>query len=77
PSHILNAPTRLMKSLGYGRGYIYDHNTEEGFSGQNYFPDGIERQVFYSPKAEGAEAEVKSRLKKWRALRSSKAGEGA
>ncbi len=74
PSHILNAPTRLMKDLGYGAGYEYDPSTEEGFSGQNYFPDGVERQVFYQPKGEGAEARVKERLERWAALRSKKGG---
>ena len=49
PMHILNAPTRLMRDLGYGKGYVYDHATEEGFSGQNYFPDGVPRQNFYRP----------------------------
>jgi putative ATPase len=72
PSHILNAPTRLMKDLGYGKDYAYDPNTEEGFSGQNYFPEGVERQVFYAPKGEGAEARVKERLDRWAALRARK-----
>jgi putative ATPase len=72
PAHIRNAPTRLMKNLGYGRGYQYDPNTEEGFSGQNYFPDGVERQVFYAPKGEGSEARVKERLDRWAALRVAK-----
>ena len=49
PMHILNAPTRLMRDLGYGKGYVYDHATEEGFSGQNYFPDGVARRNFYRP----------------------------
>ncbi|MGH6933723.1 MAG: replication-associated recombination protein A, partial [Dongiaceae bacterium] len=49
PKHILNAPTRLMKDLGYGKGYQYDHDAEEGFSGQNYFPDGMARRSFYDP----------------------------
>ena len=49
PMHILNAPTRLMRDLGYGRGYVYDHATGEGFSGQNYFPDGAARRNFYRP----------------------------
>ena len=49
PAHILNAPTKLMKELGYGEGYQYDHDTEDGFSGQNYFPDGMGRQNFYDP----------------------------
>ena len=53
PAHIRNAPTRLMKELGYGKGYHYDHDTEEGFSGQNYFPDGMERQTFYAPEGRG------------------------
>ncbi len=69
PAHIRNAPTRLMKDLGYGKGYRYDPNTEEGFSGQDYFPDGVERPVFYVPKGEGAEARVKERLDRWAALR--------
>ena len=53
PAHIRNAPTRLMKELGYGKGYDYDPDTDEGFSGQNYFPDGMERQVFYAPEGRG------------------------
>ncbi|HEY5071443.1 MAG TPA: replication-associated recombination protein A [Caulobacteraceae bacterium] len=74
PAHIRNAPTRLMKDLGYGAGYEYDHATAEGFSGQNYFPDGVERQVFYAPKGEGAEAKIKERLTRWAALRGTKGG---
>ena len=50
PKHILNAPTRLMKDLGYGAGYEYDHDAPDAFSGQNYFPDGIERQQLYHPE---------------------------
>ena len=69
PSHILNAPTRLMKDLGYGQGYAYDHDQEGGFSGQNYFPDGMERRVFYKPKGEGVEAKIKARLEAWAAER--------
>ncbi len=72
PAHIRNAPTRLMKQLGYGKGYAYDHDAEEGFSGQNYFPDGMERRVFYQPKGEGAEARVKERLARWAELRAAK-----
>jgi putative ATPase len=69
PAHIRNAPTRLMKDLGYGKGYAYDHDTAEGFSGQDYFPEGMERRVFYAPKGEGAEARIKERLERWAAIR--------
>ncbi len=69
PAHIRNAPTKLMKSLGYGQGYQYDPETPEGFSGANFFPDGMERRVFYAPKGEGHEAKVKERLERWAALR--------
>jgi putative ATPase len=69
PKHILNAPTRLMRHLGYGKGYVYDHATEEGFSGQNYFPDGIARRSFYRPSERGFEREVKKRLDYWDRLR--------
>jgi putative ATPase len=74
PKHILNAPTKLMKDEGYGRGYAYDHNEEQAFSGQNYFPDGMERQNFYAPTSYGYEAEVKERLDRWAALRKTKGG---
>jgi putative ATPase len=69
PMHILNAPTRLMRDLGYGSGYVYDHATEEGFSGQNYFPDGVARRNFYRPGERGFEREVKKRLDYWDKLR--------
>jgi putative ATPase len=69
PKTILNAPTKLMKSIGYGAGYSYDHDAEEGFSGQNYFPEGMERRSFYRPKGEGSEARVKDRLERWAAIR--------
>ena len=69
PKHILNAPTRLMKDLGYGKDYDYDHNTAESFSGQDYFPDEMERQQFYAPKGEGAEGRIKERLDRWAGLR--------
>ena len=69
PKHILNAPTKLMKDIGYGDGYAYDPNTETGFSGQNYFPDGMERQQFYTPKGEGREAAIKAKLAAWAKLR--------
>ena len=69
PAHIRNAPTKLMRDLGYGRDYAYDHDTAEGFSGQNYFPEGMERRSFYQPKGAGAEARIKERMDRWAALR--------
>jgi putative ATPase len=69
PAHIRNAPTKLMKDLGYGKGYAYDHDAPEGFSGQDYFPDEMDRQTFYTPKGDGAEARIKERLDRWAALR--------
>jgi putative ATPase len=62
PKHILNAPTSLMKSEGFGRGYVYDHDTEAGVSGQNYFPDGMARERFYEPGERGYEAGLRDRL---------------
>src|SRR5271156_6149325 len=70
PAHILNAPTKLMKKLGYGKGYEYDHEAEEGFSGQNYFPDAMPRQEFYHPKETGFEREIAKRMEYWAKLRS-------
>ena len=75
PAHIRNAPTKLMKQLGYGKDYAYDHNVEGGFSGQNYFPEGMERRQFYTPKGEGAEARIKERLERWAELRRDRGGE--
>lgn len=72
PKHILNAPTKLMKDLGYGKEYNYDHDTEEGFSGQNYFPDEMKRQTYYKPVERGFEREVKKRLDYWDKLRKDK-----
>ena len=69
PLHILNAPTRLMKDLGYGKGYVYDPETPEGFSGQNYFPDGMAREAYYAPTEFGLEREIKARLERWADLR--------
>jgi len=69
PKHILNAPTNLMKTEGYGRGYAYDHSEDEAFSGQNYFPDGMQRQSFYAPTAYGFECELKERLERFAKLR--------
>ncbi|WP_439525925.1 replication-associated recombination protein A [Roseovarius mucosus] len=69
PKHILNAPTRLMKEQGYGEGYAYDHDAEDGFSGQNYFPDGMKRPVLYQPVERGYERELKKRLEYFAKLR--------
>ncbi|WP_333611571.1 replication-associated recombination protein A [Brevundimonas bullata] len=69
PAHIRNAPTKLMKSLGYGKGYQYDPDTPEGFSGADFFPDEMERRTFYKPKGEGHEEKVKARLERWAAMR--------
>ena len=69
PQHILNAPTSLMKSLGYSAGYVYDHNTDDGFSGQDYFPEGMPRQAFYRPTERGQEREIRKRMADWQALR--------
>ncbi len=69
PAHILNAPTKLMRELGYGAGYTYDHHAEDAFSGQNYFPEGMARQVFYHPRERGFEREVAKRLAYWQRLR--------
>ena len=65
PPHILNAPTKLMKDIGYGAGYAYDHDTEDGFSGQDYFPEAMERQTFYRPPERGFEREILKRLRYW------------
>lgn len=69
PAHILNAPTTLMKSLGYGAGYAYDHEAADGFSGANYFPDGMDRVAFYQPNDRGYERELAKRLAHWASLR--------
>jgi len=65
PMHILNAPTKLMKNVGYGKGYAYDHDADEGFSGQDYWPEEMEPQSFYEPTDRGFEARVKERLDYW------------
>jgi putative ATPase len=74
PKHILNAPTRLMKGLGYGQGYEYDHNAQDGFSGQSYFPEGLARRNLYEPKGKGFEAEINRRLSHWRQIRDQNQG---
>jgi putative ATPase len=70
PANILNAPTKLMKDIGYGAGYNYDHNAAEGFSGDNYWPDNMAAEQFYTPVERGFEREVKKRLDYWDKLRS-------
>ncbi|MDW8371072.1 MAG: replication-associated recombination protein A [Geminicoccaceae bacterium] len=75
PLHILNAPTRLMRTLGYGRGYEYDHGAPDRFSGQNYFPDGMARERYYEPTKEGLEARLAERLAQLDRLREERARE--
>jgi putative ATPase len=65
PAHILNAPTKLMKELGYGQGYAYDHDAPDGFSGQDYWPDGMAAQTLYTPSPRGTEARIAERLAEW------------
>jgi putative ATPase len=72
PKHILNAPTKFMKDQGYGDGYAYDHDQEDGFSGQNYFPDNMSRGVYYLPVERGEERELKKRLDFFAKLRGKK-----
>jgi putative ATPase len=74
PKHILNAPTRLMRDLGYGKGYQYDHDTAEAFSGQNYFPDEMTRENYYQPAERGFEREIRKRLDYWAKLREQPTG---
>jgi len=72
PKHILNAPTKLMKDIGYSKGYEYDPDTEHGFSGQDYFPEGMPRQRFYEPVERGFEREIRKRIDYWDKLRKEK-----
>ncbi len=74
PKHILNAPTKLMKAQGFGEGYAYDHDAEDGFSGQNYFPDGMKRPVLYSPRERGFERELRKRVDWFAKLRARRQG---
>jgi len=69
PKHTLDAPTNLMKDLGYGDGYKYDHDSEDGFSGQNYFPNEMPREEFYRPVDRGFERDIGKRLDYWKKLR--------
>ena len=74
PKHILNAPTQLMKDIGYGIDYAYDHDEADGFSGQNYFPDDMTRQSIYHPAERGYEREISKRMAYWQRLREKKQG---
>ncbi len=74
PKHILNAPTKMMRAHGYGAGYAYDHEAEDGFSGQNYFPEGVRRPVLYQPVERGYERELKKRLEWFAKLREKRGG---
>lgn len=74
PRHILNAPTKMMKEIGYGAGYAYDHDAEDGFSGQDYFPEGMKRPVFYAPPERGFERELKKRVEYFAKLRAKRQG---
>jgi putative ATPase len=75
PLHIRNAPTRLMKDIGYGAGYAYDHDAQDGFSGQDYFPDGMKRPVWYQPPERGFERELKKRIDYFAKLRAKRQAE--
>jgi len=72
PAHILNAPTKLMKDIGYGKNYAYDHNAEGAFSGQDYWPEGMSAEAFYQPTDRGFEARVRERLAYWEEMRTEK-----
>jgi putative ATPase len=74
PANILNAPTKLMKDLGYGKGYAYDHDAQDGFSGANYWPDGMSAQRYYQPVDRGFEAKIAERLAYWDGLRAQRNG---
>jgi putative ATPase len=74
PQNILNAPTKLMKDIGYGKGYAYDHDSEEGFSGANYWPEEMAPETFYSPTERGLEKRIGERMAYWDELRRAKAG---
>ena len=72
PANILNAPTRLMKDIGYGKGYTYDHDAQDGFSGANFWPDDMKPQTFYTPVERGFEAKIAERIAYWDRLRREK-----
>ena len=75
PQNILNAPTKLMKDIGYGKGYAYDHNSEDAFSGANYWPEEMEPQTYYAPAERGFEREVLKRMEWWDKRRQELRGE--
>jgi putative ATPase len=75
PQNILNAPTKLMKDIGYGKGYAYDHDAEDGFSGANYWPAEMERQTYYDPAERGFEREIRKRIDYWNKLRAERENE--
>jgi putative ATPase len=75
PAHILNAPTKLMKELGYGQGYAYDHDAPDGFSGQDYWPDDMAAQTLYTPSPRGTEARIAERLAEWARRRAALKGD--
>ncbi len=77
PKHILNAPTKVMQTLGYGEGYAYDHDAPEAFSGQTYFPDGMPRERYYQPVDRGFERELGKRLDYWAKLRAERQADRA
>ena len=74
PMHILNAPTKMMKEQGYGSGYDYDHDAPDAFSGQHYFPDGMERQEYYQPVQRGFERDLTERIAYFAKLRARRQG---
>jgi putative ATPase len=74
PQNILNAPTKLMKDIGYGKNYQYDHDAEDGFSGDDYWPEDMQPQTFYAPKDRGFEARIAERLAHWDRLRAQRRG---
>ncbi|MEL0286705.1 MAG: replication-associated recombination protein A, partial [Paracoccaceae bacterium] len=75
PKHILNAPTEMMKDQGYGQGYDYDHDAEDGFSGQDYFPDNVTRESYYHPVERGFERDLLKRIQYFNTLRIKRKGE--
>ncbi|RYD47263.1 MAG: replication-associated recombination protein A, partial [Sphingomonadales bacterium] len=75
PQNILNAPTKLMKQIGYGKGYTYDHDAENGFSGDNYWPDELPPQTFYTPTDRGSEKRIAERMAWWEEMREKSRGE--